>query len=175
MKNLKDYILQESKTIQGLKGYTYDEVCDIVRDYCDEVISNCDADAEIIDVQLHGSRLRNQAHKKSDLDAVVEYEGSEREDSMFNMLNDDEDNEPLEIEGIKVDINPIRKQESGDMKSYMKKSDAYDKEKLNEDLHNVIHKVGNKWHIRGHHKDWNAEYDTKEDAEAALRAYHANK
>lgn len=41
----------------------------------------------------------------------------------------------------------------------------------------VIRKVGNKWRIlRKNRKDyWDAEYDTKADAEAALRAYWANK
>jgi len=41
----------------------------------------------------------------------------------------------------------------------------------------VIRKVGNKWKIlRKNRKDyWDADYDTKKDAEAALRAYWANK
>lgn len=40
----------------------------------------------------------------------------------------------------------------------------------------VIVKVGNKWRIKGKKvKYWDAEYDTKADAEAALRAYWANK
>lgn len=41
----------------------------------------------------------------------------------------------------------------------------------------VIRKVGNKWKIlKKNRKDyWDAEYDTKADAEAALRAYWANK
>ena len=40
----------------------------------------------------------------------------------------------------------------------------------------VIVKVGNKWRIKGKKvKYWPAEYDTKADAEAALRAYWANK
>ena len=41
----------------------------------------------------------------------------------------------------------------------------------------VIRKVGNKWRIlKKNRKDyWDAEYDTKKDAEAALRAYWANK
>ena len=41
----------------------------------------------------------------------------------------------------------------------------------------VIRKVGNKWRIlKKNRKDyWPAEYDTKADAEAALRAYWANK
>lgn len=41
----------------------------------------------------------------------------------------------------------------------------------------VIRKVGSKWKIlKKNRKDyWNAEYDTKADAQAALRAYWANK
>ena len=41
----------------------------------------------------------------------------------------------------------------------------------------VIRKVGSKWRIlKKNRKDyWDAEYDTKSDAEAALRAYWANK
>jgi hypothetical protein len=41
----------------------------------------------------------------------------------------------------------------------------------------VIRKVGNKWRIlKKNRKDyWDAEYDTKKSAEAALRAYWANK
>ena len=41
----------------------------------------------------------------------------------------------------------------------------------------VIRKVGNKWKIlKKNRKDyWDADYKTKKDAEAALRAYWANK
>jgi len=46
---------------------------------------------------------------------------------------------------------------------------------LFEELQNVIHKKGSKWRIRGHHGDWNAEYDSKSDAEKGLKAYFANK
>lgn len=46
---------------------------------------------------------------------------------------------------------------------------------VTEELSNVIHKKGNKWHIRGHRGDWNAEYDSKSDAEKGLRAYFARK
>lgn len=45
-----------------------------------------------------------------------------------------------------------------------------------EDEDGVIVKIGNKWRIRGKKvKYWDAEYDTKADAQAALRAYWANK
>ncbi len=48
---------------------------------------------------------------------------------------------------------------------------------LKKDEDSVIVKVGNKWRIlKKNRKDyWDAEYDTKEKAQAALRAYWANK
>lgn len=54
---------------------------------------------------------------------------------------------------------------------------------IREELSNVIHKEGNKWKIRGHKGkgtnekdgDWAADYKTKQDAIAALKAYFANK
>lgn len=54
---------------------------------------------------------------------------------------------------------------------------------IKEELENVIHKEGGKWKIRGHKGkgnnekdgDWKADYKSKEDAKAALRAYFANK
>jgi len=57
-----------------------------------------------------------------------------------------------------------------------KESFDYIVEKEDEERTDVIVKVGNKWRIKGRKvKYWNAEYDTKADAQAALRAYWANK
>ena len=45
-----------------------------------------------------------------------------------------------------------------------------------EERTDVIVKVGNKWKIKGKkQKYWDADYDTKADAQAALKAYWANK
>lgn len=51
------------------------------------------------------------------------------------------------------------------------------------ELKNVVHKEGDVWKIRGHKGkgtnekdgDWNADYKTREDAEAALRGYFASR
>ena len=49
-------------------------------------------------------------------------------------------------------------------------------EKEDDERTDVIVKVGNKWRIRGKKtKYWDAEYDTKEKAQAALKAYWASK
>ena len=118
-----------NREIQGLDPdlYTYDEVVDLVKEHINKKLYDNDLlpgrDVEIIEVQLHGSRLRGQAKKRSDLDAVVEYKGDIKEDDLFGILNS---RPALRIDGIKVDINPIKE----DMRSYMKRSDDYDKHKL---------------------------------------------
>lgn len=118
---------QKEKPVQGLEGYSRDEIKGIVTDHINDVMRDYDIDAEIIGMDIHGSRNRHDARPDSDLDVVVEYSGDIREDDMFNALNGEED--ALSIEGIKVDINPIRKEETGDLQDYMKQSEEYDREK----------------------------------------------
>lgn len=118
---------QKEKPVQGLEGYSRDEIKGIVTDHINDVMRDYDIDAEIIGMDIHGSRNRHDARPDSDLDVVVEYSGDIREDDMFNALNGEED--ALSIDGIKVDINPIRKEETGDLQDYMKQSEEYDKEK----------------------------------------------
>ena len=118
---------QKEKPVQGIEGYSRDEIKGIVADHINDVMRDNDIHAEIIGMDIHGSRNRHDARPDSDLDVVVEYRGDIREDDMFNALNGEED--ALSIEGIKVDINPIRKEETGDLQDYMKKSEEYDREK----------------------------------------------
>lgn len=112
------------KTIQGLEDYSYKEVCDMVLDHINAALEDngySADDLDIVEIQLHGSRLRGTARPDSDLDAVVEYNGDFREDDLFDLLNEN----PLFIEDVQVDINPI----TGSMSSYMNKSNAYDRQK----------------------------------------------
>ena len=53
----------------------------------------------------------------------------------------------------------------------------YENDNGDDERTDVIVKVGNKWKIlRKNRKDyWDAEYDTKKDAQAALRAYWFHK
>lgn len=106
-RSLKNHILDEitEKFVIGFEG--------------DEI-------TRVNDLEIHGSRDRGTARPDSDLDVVVEYEGSLREDDAFNFLNED----PLIYNGIKVDVNPIRKQETGTLQDYMVKSRKYDQQIL---------------------------------------------
>lgn len=106
-RSLKNHILDEitEKFVIGFEG--------------DEI-------TRVNNLEIHGSRGRGTARPDSDLDVVVEYEGSLREDDAFNFLNED----PLIYNGIKVDVNPIRKQETGTLQDYMVKSRKYDQKIL---------------------------------------------
>jgi len=118
----------KEKGIQGLEEYSRKEVKDIARDYIQGKLSEEGINVGINDLEIIGSRNRGDARADSDLDIVVEYSGDMREDDMFNILNED----PLEIEGIKVDINPITADKTGTLKEYLAKSKEYDKMKQKE-------------------------------------------
>ena len=118
------YSLRSEEGVQGLEGYSEEEIKDIAREYIEETVSELGLDAKVVDIAVYGSRSRGTAREDSDLDIVVEYSGNEREDTMFNILNDAET--ALEIEGIKVDINPITKGKSGSLSEFMQRVKDYD-------------------------------------------------
>ena len=92
--------------IQGLGSYSLDDIKKLVKSHVDGVLKDSFSEKNITvkEITVIGSRTRDEANEGSDLDILVEYEGNGvREDAMFNALNE----EPLVIDGIKVDINPI--------------------------------------------------------------------
>ena len=111
--------------IQGLDGYTEDDVKALVRDHVESVLGESGADAEIVDIKVIGSRMNGQAADGSDLDVLVEYRGSAREDDLFNALN--EESSRLYIDGIAVDINPITKGKSGTIEEFLRRNKDYKK------------------------------------------------
>lgn len=118
--------------IQGFENYSVVELMDIVEEYCQEIIENNDLDAKIVDTFVHGSRVRGTSKEDSDLDVVVFYTGSIREDSLFNILHEEE----FVFENVVVDINPIHVSDSiskqlKEIENYKKRSQEYDISVLN--------------------------------------------
>ena len=78
-------------------------------------------DAVIVDVAVVGSRCRGLEQEGSGLDVVVELSTNEREDMLFDMLNEN----GLSIGGIKVNIGPITAQETGSLETYLPLAEDY--------------------------------------------------
>lgn len=80
---------------------------------------------KLVDIRVYGSYVKNKNKKSSDLDFVIQYTGSMREDDAFNMLHEDglsiEDNNGRKVV---IDINPIREDVSGTIEEYLK-GDVY--------------------------------------------------
>lgn len=81
-------------------------------------IFNIDQNIKIMGIDVHGSRIRGDNRADSDLDVVVEFDGDWSESALFDALH----KEPFEIDGVKIDINPITKGKSGSLKEYMARS-----------------------------------------------------
>ena len=117
-----------SRSIQGLEGYTEDEILADVRAFIEQQLEDAGIEGVTIKgMALHGSRMRGDARAESDLDVVVEYEGDISEDSFFNLVNYD-----LNFRGpngVIIDINPITRGKSGTLEQYMERSRRYDEEK----------------------------------------------
>lgn len=108
--------------VDGLQSFSYERICQLVLSHIFNCIKKYDMDCMPIALAIHGSRGRHASCPTSDLDIVFEYSGTEREDDCFNCINEN----PLFIEGIEVDINPIRQCETGNLDRYLGRSHQYD-------------------------------------------------
>lgn len=119
-------VLVKDDKVQGLESYRRWDIETIVHDFFNERFEVVDDAPTPGLIEIYGSRGRGTAHDGSDLDVVVEYEGDWKEDAVFNILHE----EPLEIDGINVDINPITKGQTGSMRKFMERSREYDSQVL---------------------------------------------
>lgn len=122
---VSDFRSRTEKLFHKLDGQSADDIEKMVATYVQEKIEEENLDVEIIDVVVSGSRSHGIEKNNSDLDMVVEYKGSIREDDLFNILNED----GFEIAGIKVDINPITEGKSGTLEEYLPNVEKYLEEK----------------------------------------------
>lgn len=128
------FSLSENRQIQGLENYTVSEVKDLARNYIEEkLLENNFDDINIKDMAIIGSRGRGNANTNSDLDIVVEYDGNISEDSLFNILNEN----PMYIDDIQVDINPITASKTGTLSEYLERSNTYDQEVLSNNKYSL--------------------------------------
>ena len=104
-----------------IDGQSVGEIEQSVWDYIDSKTQENALDVQIEDVVVTGSRSRGLEQPGSDLDVVVEYKGSEREDSLFEILHEDN----FSVGGVPVDINPIKEGKSGTLQTYLPQMEQY--------------------------------------------------
>lgn len=116
----------ETGVIQGLEGYSLQDIQDIILNHIADVFQvEFPEGFQINGIGIIGSRANGTAREDSDLDVLLEYEGDISEDSLYNMLNGENG---LEIESIKVDINPITPGKSGTIQEFLERNNDYKKE-----------------------------------------------
>ena len=120
-----DFRARTEELFYSLDGQSAEDIEKTVYAYVQSQIDEYGLDAKIVDVVVAGSRCRGMEQENSDLDVVVEYTGSTREDDLFNMLHEDS----IYIAGIKVDINPITEGRTGTLETYLPEVETYLAEK----------------------------------------------
>ena len=124
-----DFRAKTEELFHSLDGQSADDIEKTVYAYVQSQIDEYGLDAEIVDVVVAGSRCRGIEKENSDLDVVVEYTGSTREDDLFNMLHEDS----IYIAGIQVDINPITEGKTGTLETYLPEVETYLQEKAQQE------------------------------------------
>ena len=124
-----DFRAKTAELFHSLDGQSADDIEKTVYAYVQSQIDEYGLDAQIVDVVVSGSRCRGIEQENSDLDVVVEYTGSIREDDLFNMLHEDS----IYIAGIQVDINPITESRTGTLETYLPEVETYLQDKAQQE------------------------------------------
>ena len=119
-------IIKEEK-IKGMNNVTTNDIIEYISPIIEDIISECDLDVEILDYYVHGSRVFGNPREDSDIDVVLYYKGDIKEDALFNILHDEEYEDQFIYDDIIIDVNPIRDEETGSLKDYIKKDKKYKK------------------------------------------------
>ena len=118
---VNNFKYQTEKRFKKIDGIGTEEIIEQTKEYIKTMLNEVDSNAKVLDIAICGSRSRGIERPNSDLDIVFEYEGNEKEYVLFNLLN----SEKLYIGDVEIDINPIRKEESGTLAEYLLNAEAY--------------------------------------------------
>lgn len=125
---ISDFRKKTTEQFHPVDGMSAGEIEEMVSYYVQAKIIENDLDAQVENVIISGSRCRGIEKNGSDLDVVVDYKGTIREDDFFNILNED----GFTIAGIAVDINPITEDKTGLLAEYLESAECYLKDKAEE-------------------------------------------
>ena len=125
---ISDFRKKTTEQFHPVDGMSTGEIEEMVSYYVQPKIIENDLDAQVENVIISGSRCREIEKNGSDLDVMVDYKGTIREDNFFYILHED----GFTIAGIVVDINPITEDKTGLLAEYLESVEQYLKEKAQE-------------------------------------------
>lgn len=124
-KVVDDFRAKTDKLFNSWDNYTPQDIEKIARNEIRHIVYEIEylssSEFNIVDVILAGSRSRGLERKRSDIDIVVEYTGSMREDDAFDMFA----RRRIYIGGHRVDVNPIRAEDTGTLDTYLPRAEKY--------------------------------------------------
>ena len=113
-----------------------EEILEDVKSYVEnKLVEQGFQNVSITGVETYGSRTYGEATLKSDLDIVIEYEGEVSETEVFNIIH----NEDFFIEGVLVDIKPIKKDEGHTIETYLEAVKDFRKSDWIKNIKNTIY------------------------------------
>ena len=118
---VSDFKAKTNEMFHEISGLNAEDMEMTARAHILSKLDDYELDAQIVDVVVSGSRCRGLEHEGSDIDIVVEYKGSENEDTLFAALNED----GFRIGGVRVDINPITEGKTGTLETYLPGVESY--------------------------------------------------
>ena len=117
-KIISDFREKTQKYFRPVDGRKAEEMENNVREYLHKKVREQGLPIQFGEVLLYGSRSRGTEKQTSDLDVLVEYKGTSREDDLFNLFHEDD----FCIGGCKVDINPIKEEKSGSLTAFLQQA-----------------------------------------------------
>lgn len=120
----------QTQNIQDNFGQSVEELQEMFGEDIKNILAENEINSdefEIEDVRLYGSYTTGKNKDTSDLDVIVQYKGSMKEDTAFNILNDAKLT-ITDVNGIerKIDINPINSRLSGSIDEYIERMQEID-------------------------------------------------
>ena len=122
---IAEFKAKTAEQFHAINGATASKIEEDMAAYAQSVFDENGIDAKVVDVAVTGSRSRGLETEASDIDVVLEVQSDLKEDALFNILHE----EPYDINGIPVDLNPIRAEETGTLANYLIESEIYLAEK----------------------------------------------
>ncbi|MBQ8413097.1 MAG: hypothetical protein IJX12_05765 [Lachnospiraceae bacterium] len=129
--------LRERK--EKINDLTPTEVEEYAKEALADSIAELGFNSRIVGARYYGySRMDEEVCAK----VMVEYAGTDREDTLFNEVNEN----PVIVNGVRLDINPINEEKSGDLESYYQMVKTFEREDMTDDswpMVTVVHSTYN--------------------------------